>query len=130
MPASRGYALYEEVVAKAMTARDPAAALRRAARDARLPEALRRALRRADADGIRISALIVARLRFERLLHGSIEAGVWFERDPEAFTGVFQRYHEEVPPRAFSPAAEARLFNAWQKAKSGRSRGRRSAPER
>ena len=119
MRGARGKALFEEVVARAMTARDPAAALREAAEDARLPEGLRRALGAAGEDGVRMSALIIARLRFERLVHGSIEAGAWFERDPEAFVEVFRRYHEEVAPRAFFPADEARLFRAWFEAHAG-----------
>src|SRR5689334_16990358 len=67
---ARAHARYEALVARAMTAEDPVAALRAAAEDPALPPALRRALLGADEDGVRISALLVARLRFERLLRG------------------------------------------------------------
>ncbi|MGK3988670.1 hypothetical protein WME99_36840 [Sorangium sp. So ce136] len=100
-------------MARAMTAADPVAALRAAAADPALPAALRRALRGADEDGVRMSALLVARLRFERLLRGSPEAEAWFDRDPAAFSEAFRRYNAEVPPAAFFPAGEARLFRGW-----------------
>jgi hypothetical protein len=67
-----------------------------------------------------MAAILVVRLRFERLLRGSPVAEEWFERDPESFAEAFRRYHAEVPPRAFFPADEAALFRAW--------RDRRAAP--
>ena len=98
---------YEKQLAAAMRARDPVAAVR-----ALHPGA--------DADGVRLTALMVARLRFERLMRGSPEAEASFDRDPATFARDFQRYHAEVPPRAFFPAEEAALFRAW--------RDRRAAP--
>lgn len=65
-------------------------------------------------DGVRIAALLVAKLRFERLLRGSSEIDAAFERDPQRFTEAFRRYHEEVPLTAFDPLAEVRAFSAWQ----------------
>lgn len=112
---AQAFARYEEAVARAMTAPDPVAALRGAAEDPALPPALRRALREADEDGIRMAALLVARLRFERLLRGCPEAEAWFDRDAEAFSEAFRRYHAEVPPTAFFPPGEARLFRLWLK---------------
>jgi hypothetical protein len=107
------HARFEKLLARAMSAPDPAAALRRASRARRLSPALRRALAAADPDGVRMAALLVARLRFERLLRGSPEAEAWFDRDPEDFAAVFGRYHAEVPPAAFFPPAEGRLFRGW-----------------
>ncbi|WP_437813624.1 hypothetical protein [Sorangium sp. So ce1078] len=109
-------------MARAMTAEDPVAALRAAARDPALPPALRRALLGADEDGVRMSALLVARLRFERLLRGSPEAEAWFDRDPAEFSAAFRRYHAEVPPTAFFPPGEARLFRGWIEARSAPAR--------
>jgi hypothetical protein len=102
---------WEKVLARAMTADDPVAALRAGAK--RLPAALRRQLARIDEDGFRISALLVARLRFERLLNASTEASDWFATEPEAFAQAFRRYHREVAMTAFFPGAEARLFTQW-----------------
>jgi hypothetical protein len=92
---------YERQVAAAMRAKDPVAAMR--AIDPGV-----------DADGVRMTALLIARLRFERLLRGSPEAEASFDRDPAAFAESFARYHADVPPRAFFPADEAALFDAWR----------------
>jgi hypothetical protein len=95
-------AAYERKLAAAMRARDPVSAVR-----ALYPDA--------DADGVRVTVLLVARLRFERLLRGSADAEAWFDRDPAGFARAFRRYHAEVPPRAFFPADEARRFDAWRR---------------
>jgi hypothetical protein len=92
---------YEKQLAAAMRARDPVAAVR----------AIHPAV---DADGVRMTALLVARLRFERLMRGSPEAEAWFDRDAAGFARAFARYHAEVPPRAFFPVDEAALFGAWR----------------
>ena len=110
---SEGLARLEAAVARAMVQPDPASALAAAAEDEQLPAELRDALRAADPDGVRIAALIVVRLRFERTLHGSQLAGEWFERDAAAFAAAFKRYHAEVPSSASLPTGEGRLFEAW-----------------
>jgi hypothetical protein len=69
----------------------------------------------ADGDGVRMTALLVAKLRFERLLRGAPEAEAWFDRDPADFARAFRRYHAEVPPSAFFPGEEARLFARWRR---------------
>lgn len=113
MKAAEAHARFERALMRAMRAEDPAASLARSARDTRLPAELRAALARAAGDGARLAALLVARLRFERLMRGSPEAEGWFERDPEGFARAFRRYHAEVEPTAFFPAHEARLFARW-----------------
>jgi hypothetical protein len=100
---------YERVIARVLLAADPVAALAEATRRTR-DAALREQLRAVDADGLRLSALLVARLRFERLVRGSGAAAAWFDRDPAGFAAYFRAYHAEVPPRAFTPAAEAADF--------------------
>ncbi len=107
------YAAFERTVARALRAADPAAALRTASDDATLPDDLRAALRRAAPDGVRLAALLVARLRFERLMRGSDRAAARFERDPRGFADAFRRYHAEVAPTAFLPRDEAGLFEEW-----------------
>ncbi|APR75376.1 Hypothetical protein A7982_00722 [Minicystis rosea] len=113
MTPAAAHARFEAIVARALTAPDPVAALAKAARDRRLPAELRRALGAATGDGVRVAALLVARLRFERLLHGSAEAEAWFENNPEGFADAFRRYHAEVPATAFFPPEEAQLFQRW-----------------
>ncbi|AKT36692.1 hypothetical protein [Chondromyces crocatus] len=110
---AQAHARYEELLAKVITAADPLDALRAATQKADLPPRLRRALRQVDEDGLRMAALLVARLRFERLMRGSTDAEAWFERDPGEFTAAFQQYHQAVPPTAFFPSGEARLFREW-----------------
>lgn len=73
------HARFEQLLARAMTAEDPVAALRQASRDRRLDADTRRRLANADDNGVRMSALLVTRLRFERLLRGSPEAERWFD---------------------------------------------------
>jgi len=105
---------WEAVLLRVVRARDPVAALGRVARDRRLPARFRRLFTSAQPDGVRIAALLVAKLRFERLVRGSAELDAWFERDPRAFTEVFRRYHAAVPLRAFHPRAEAAAFARWR----------------
>jgi len=105
--------LCEELLAGALTAVDPCSALRIAARDRRLSSAARERLSAIDEDGFRISALLVARLRFERLLHGHPDVPAWLDRDAAGFTETFRRYHAAVPPTGFFPPDEARTFSAW-----------------
>ena len=96
-----------------MRADDPVKALQALADNARLAPELRTALRKADAAGVRLAALFIARLRSERLLNGCPEASRWFDVSPKEFAAAFRRYHQQVPPTAFFPPAEAQLFRKW-----------------
>jgi hypothetical protein len=106
---------FEKSLAIALTAPDPVRAVRRIGRDARLPMKLRRSLRKVRGSNIEMCALLIARLRFERLLRGCPEAEAWFERDPATFAVAFRRYHATVKPTAFFPPDEAELFRAWKR---------------
>lgn len=119
------YGRLESLVAAALRAGDPASALESAADDPALSDELRNALRAASPAGVRIAALLVARLRFERLMQGSREAGAWFERDPAAFTEAFRRYHDEVAPCGIQPGDEGAAFLLWA---SGQGLGDALAP--
>jgi uncharacterized protein (UPF0276 family) len=107
---------WEAVVTRLVLARDPAAELLRLRRSRSVPAALRRRLAQADVDGVVLSSLLVARLRFERLLRGSPAAEAWFDEDAPGFAAAFKRYHTEVPPTAFFPPDEADLFESWRRA--------------
>ena len=104
---------YEELVARALMAEDPAAAFEEASRDPDLTPELQNLFAQADPNGVRISALLIARLRFERLIQGSTRARDWFAGNPEEFTHCFRRYHYAVPARALHPRDEAVAFEAW-----------------
>lgn len=108
------HARLERLVADALTSADPVAGFERAARDPELPSELRDALACAQPAGIRMAALIVARLRFERLMQGSSPAAEWFARDPADFARAFKLYHHAVPATGALPADEARLFERWR----------------
>lgn len=99
----------QAVLADALLARDPAAFVRDAAARPEAPAELRAI----DADGLRIAALLVAKLRFQRLMNASRSASEWFERDGQGFTAAFKRYHHEVPPAALDPWGERDQFEAW-----------------
>jgi len=111
---SDAYRRFDKLVADALLAADPVAVLR-AAQDGDWPPELREAIAAAASaeDGVRLTGLLVAKLRFERLMQGSRVAGEWFDRDPKEFAEAFRRYHAEVPPTATDPGGEARLFEAW-----------------
>lgn len=100
-------ARFERLHADVLFAADPARALER------LAPADRALFAGVDPDGLEIEALLIARLRFERLIHGSRTAAEWFERDGRAFTSAFRLYHATVPPTAVFPAEEARGFERW-----------------
>ena len=113
MSTREDYARFEALVAQALRAPDPVDALRAIADRDDLPPELRESVAAMDADGAGLSALLVARLRFERLLNGSARAGARFDEDPGGFAEAFRAYHRDVRPTEALPGGEARLFDAW-----------------
>lgn len=107
------YARLESLLADALRAEDPVAAFQRVGEDEGLTDELRVALGSADPEGVRIASLLVARLRFERVMQGSREAGNWFERDPRAFTAAFRSYHRDTAPRSLLARDEGDAFAFW-----------------
>ena len=103
----------ERVMASALRAADPEATLAELAGDPSLGGELRLRLAAIGGDGLRLAALLVARLRFERLVQGSPAASRWFDEEPSGFARAFRRYHGGVPATAHFPADEALLFGAW-----------------
>jgi uncharacterized protein (UPF0276 family) len=99
---------HERALAAVLRAEDPAAAL------AAAPAALRHTLRDVDPDGLRLAALLIARLRFERLQHGDLVAARRFDEDPAGFAEEFRRYHAEVAPTAAFPQDEGALYRRWR----------------
>ena len=104
---------FEQRIAMALTSAVPAMSFESLVDDERIPADLRARVAEADIDGFLITSLLVARLRFERLMQGSRRASEWFESDPAAFAAAFRRYHSEVDPIAGMPATEAELFEDW-----------------
>lgn len=113
-------ATWERLVATLMHAPDPVSAAAQAARNPAVPRTLRAALARINPDGLRMARLLVARLRFERLLRGSRQAAALFDARPEDFAAPFRRYHVEVPARSFFAADEADAWKRWLRRTSRR----------
>ncbi|MDP2342127.1 MAG: DUF692 family protein [Deltaproteobacteria bacterium] len=87
--------------ARALLAEDPVGAIR-----AWFPDV--------DVDGVRTAGLLIAKLRFERLLNGDADVTGDFSADPAAFVARFRRYHHIVEPTAFHPVDEAKLWRGFQ----------------
>lgn len=103
----------ERVLADALTSADPWSAFVQAREEASLAPEVRARLAHVDEDGLRIAGLLVAKLRFERIMNGSRLGADWFERDPAAFTEAFRRYHTSVAPTELMPGLEGRRFETW-----------------
>lgn len=104
---------YTRTIASLLRAPDPAAALQAVLAAPETSPQLRALLAQVAPDGLRMSALLVAQLRFNRLLNGSGAAAEAFDADPRGFSARFKAYHQEVPPRADNPVQEADDYRAW-----------------
>ena len=74
----------------------------------------RAALLGVDPDGLRMTSLLVRKLRFERLVSGDPELRAACERDPRGVTESFVRYARAVPPTSSFPAEEAAAFRRFR----------------
>lgn len=68
----------------------------------------------ANPDGLRVTSLLVRKLRFERVLAGDAALARAFEADPEAIVARFRRYEASVPARFEGAAEEARAFHEFE----------------
>jgi hypothetical protein len=105
----------ESTLAMILRAPDPVAALR----SARSSQPALAPLDHIDEDGLRMAALMVLKLRFERLVRGDPDIDREHERDPEGLARDVRAYHHETPLRAIFPTAEALLFREWRASKKG-----------
>ncbi|MCA9002523.1 MAG: hypothetical protein KDB61_11405 [Planctomycetes bacterium] len=103
----------ESLVASLLRSADPDTALAHAKSDPDLTPELRAILDHVQPDGLTIASLLVARLRFERLMQGSAVAIQWFESDPADFAAAFKRYHTTTASEFLMPTEEAVTFEAW-----------------
>ena len=107
----------QELLLAACVGADPTAFLRAAlAADAgRLTLEERAMLADLDGDGLRLTRLLVQKLRLERLLVGDPAAAADFAADAEAFVLRFRRYCEAVRPTAVFPSDEAAAFQTFER---------------
>lgn len=104
----------QQLLVRACHAADPSAFLRERL-DAEAPNLdpdERAMLQALDDDGLRLTRLLVRKLRLERLLRGDPAAAAAFAADPAAFLAGFRRYCDEVAPTAVFPSEEAAAFAA------------------
>lgn len=94
-----------------------AAALARA--DCPLSDDERRWLGAASADGLRLSRMLVRKLRLQRLLRGDPAFAALVAGDPAALARRFAAYDAAVAPQAVFPRDEAAAFAAFE---AGRAR--------
>ncbi len=67
-----------------------------------------------DADGLRLTRILIEKLRLERLVRGDPAAAAALVADETAFVARFRRYCEQVPPTAVFPSEEAAQFAAFE----------------
>jgi hypothetical protein len=90
-------AAFDARYAAALRAADPVAAVRALCVEAGIAIAAEDA--RFD-DGVRVAALVVARLRFERIVRGDPALARAFDAEPAAFARAFKAYHAATAPTA------------------------------
>jgi hypothetical protein len=106
----------QELLLDCLLADDPVRALREALPAAvNLSDEERAWLAGIDADGLAITALIVKKLRFERLTLSHGEMQDLFDVDPARFMQLYREYTAAVPPTGYFPTQEGDLFRAWHR---------------
>jgi hypothetical protein len=105
----------QRVLLRALLSEDPAAELRLQLREATdLTPGERESLGRIDGDGLRLTQLLVKKLRFERLMEAVPELADLFTRDPQEFVRQFDAFTSAVPPEGYLPDQEAELYRRWR----------------
>jgi len=66
-----------------------------------------------DGDGLRLSRMLIRKLRLQRIVRGDAEASAFMAREPERFAACFARYDREEPLRHVFPHAEAEAFRRY-----------------
>lgn len=64
-------------------------------------------------DGLRLTRVLVRKLRMQRLLHAVPELAQLAGRDPAAFAQRFTAYEAAVPPHATTSSDEAAAYTAF-----------------
>jgi uncharacterized protein (UPF0276 family) len=64
----------------------------------------------ASRDALELSALLIAKLRFERTQRGHPELVRFFDEDPRGFTEAFRAFHASTPMHAYGQNEEAEAF--------------------
>ena len=100
----------QAVLVSCLAAEDPAAAL--VVARASHPE-LDPWLETVDLEGLRLTALLIRKLRFERIVRGDPNLAARFEADPSGFTSIFREYLVTESPNRVFPEEEAEGFRRF-----------------
>ncbi|MCA9321827.1 MAG: DUF692 family protein [Planctomycetes bacterium] len=79
-----------------------------------LPREAREALQHCDADGYRVTSLIVRKLRFERMCLADRSFEQAFDEQPEALIETYEDFARATPPTAWFPHEDARAYHQWR----------------
>jgi hypothetical protein len=104
----------QSILLRALTSDDPPAALAPLLDAAELTEEERAWLRCLDADGLRMTGLMLKKLRFEQLTRGDAEMAELFAQSPQEFLRRFDAYATAVLPGAYFPDQEAAMYRRWR----------------
>lgn len=105
----------QRLLVQALRAPDPAAALLAAlaAPGSGLTAEEQTLLRSAAGDGLRLTRVLVRKLRLQRLLAGDAAAARACRDEPAVFARRFAAYDAAVPPTALFPSEEAALWRGF-----------------
>lgn len=114
--AARVLADLQRVLLRALRHPDPTAALRAqlARGDCPLTAEERAWLAAVGDDGLRLTRLLVRKLRLQRLLRGDASVAAAMAADPVTFARQFASYDAAVPLSAVTPAEEAEAFRSYR----------------
>ena len=104
----------QELLVLALRESDPRAFLQACVpEDAGLSDQERAWLLAIDEDGLRLTRMLIRKLRLQRIVRGDPEASAYMARDPAGFAACFARYDDEVPWRYVFPREEAQAFRRY-----------------
>lgn len=104
----------QELLVSALREPDPRACLQAvAAKDPDLSEQERAWLLAIDEDGLRLTRMLIRKLRMQRIVRGDPAAAELLAQDPERFAACFARYDQEQPWTHVFPRDEARAFRRY-----------------
>lgn len=105
----------QQVLLDALRHEDPAAALRARIADASAALGARERawledLAARQGDGLRLTRMLIRKLRLQRILRADPDAQAELGRDPEGFAAAFAAYDRDIEPCAVFPRQEAAAF--------------------
>ncbi len=66
-----------------------------------------------DGDGLRLTRMLIRKLRLQRIVRGDPQASAFMARDPAGFAACFARYDRDVAWNYVFPREEADAFRRY-----------------